>query len=107
MRPWKEHWTCGRHSGFRLCDVLFFMFFWVIYREQIEEKAPGQHWFGAWYRSVNDKSRGEYIMCPLCLLFNRKPTKIIKCDCGKPWRNGLKPQTYKKRKDGKGYEKES
>jgi hypothetical protein len=76
---------CGLHSGFRWCDVLFFVTGWwalrlydsffqtnhrtvVKYHELVKKNYPGS-------------ADAEYICCPVCVLLKRKPVKLKKCKC--------------------------
>ncbi len=68
----KYTWRCGRHSGFPLCCILWYLGPWQL----IIFKIP-RMW--KWYWNLRDENDG-YVRCPICLLTNRR-VKVKDCDC--------------------------
>jgi len=63
---------CGLHSGFRLCDILWFAFAW----------APFDLWHTRYYKWYESRKRtGGGVKCPLCAILGPIPVKTKRCDC--------------------------
>ncbi len=62
--------TCGWHSGFRPCCILFFLLW---------SKLPSRvMYFVAELKLLHGF---QYIPCPLCFVMNQKHLKPLPCDC--------------------------
>ncbi len=68
---------CGWHSGFRLCDILWFCFFWAPFGLMGEDN-PYRIWM-----SKRERHKAQYVECPLCLIIQPKIIKFKKCKCFK------------------------
>ena len=68
-------WRCGRHSGFPLCCILWYLGPWLL----VVFKIP-KMW--EWYWTLGTEC--DYVRCPMCLLTNRR-VEVKDCDC----RNGF------------------
>ncbi len=84
-RPWhviaREDWICGRHSGFRICDVLWYITGWhYAWRTKDQE-------FIGWYNTQITKRYGslfmrpQYVPCPVCVLLKPRTRRLKKCGC--------------------------
>lgn len=69
-----HHIKCGRHSGFRACDIFFYIFVWRI------AWLFDAKWFFAFYASKFNTNTG-YIPCPVCILLKRRLVRVRKCKC--------------------------
>jgi hypothetical protein len=65
-------WNCGRHSGFSICCILWYLGPWQL----IIFKIP-MMW--KWYWTLGNDC--DYVRCPICLLMNHQ-RKMIECNCG-------------------------
>jgi len=70
---------CGFHSGFRVCDIIWYSFFWIPFY------LVGSRYY-SWCESKSRKSESEvnvaqYIECPLCLFLKPKVREIKRCNC--------------------------
>jgi hypothetical protein len=96
-----QDWKCGRHSGFPLCCIAFYVLIWSPLFVNYGSKYKGS--FTEFYHNIDkrivkfrrithearfrDKSLPVIIegfgrvACPLCLLFSRN-TEWKECDCG-------------------------
>ncbi len=63
---------CGLHSGFRICDILFFIF--------LEFPLLHDTFFNWYHKKILDEGY-EYVRCPVCLLLHVKPIKVKRCKC--------------------------
>lgn len=80
----KEHYACGKHSGFPLCCILWYLTVW-----KLIEKLPHKEvklddnlvWTVSgptvWY--IENTGWG-YIPCPLCIVRKNK-VEVLSCDC--------------------------
>jgi hypothetical protein len=76
IKELKYNWVCGRHSGFKLCDILFYIFVW-------NPLWKYDKWiFPKYYRKwLTIHPEVRYIQCPVCTLFSIKIDKVNKCNC--------------------------
>lgn len=78
LKKTKKNLKCGLHSGFRLCDVLFFTFVWIYMFPTI---------LGDFYRKSFRKKLGYsagYVECPICCFIVKPKFITVKsCSCPK------------------------
>lgn len=66
------HFRCGLHSGFRVCDILFF----ALWRTILTEGA--RDWY---FERFMVPGNYGYVPCLLCLALKRVPVAVKKCGC--------------------------
>ena len=71
MAKFQFDWNCGRHSGFPMCCILWYLGPWQL----IIFRTP---WMWKWYWALGD---GNYVRCPICLL-RKHQVEMKECDCG-------------------------
>lgn len=81
-----DNLKCGKHSGFRLCDIIWFSFIWIhIYNKKDYSLSK----FGEFYWIQERKFRPgtQYISCPICIIFFKyiKPIKLKRCKCSEKY----------------------
>jgi hypothetical protein len=54
---WLDHWRCGRHSGFPICCVVWWLTGWRLVRTNEN--------YIAW---MTNRHRPWYIQCPFCIM---------------------------------------
>lgn len=95
--PLSMHLKCGLHSGFRLCDIIWFVTGWhlLLWLKQknkptLEFHGPNGYVVKAWdniyladkYSFWRDRDEVHYMECPMCKLFQPKPIKVKPCPPG-------------------------
>lgn len=68
---------CGFHSNIPKCCVFYFITIWAL-KELLPQKLAHRIWY--WHFVSVDS---QYISCPICILRNRVPNNISKCECYK------------------------
>jgi len=88
---------CGLHSGFRVCDIVWYVFIW----------CPFSLCNTRYYRWYEKRKKGAgCVRCPACVLLKRKAPKIKPCVCSKAvtgsylrlsnWKNWIRSNNLKK-----------
>lgn len=80
----KEHYQCGRHSGFPLCCVLWYVTGWQLIGRLPHKTITlddGVVWVlsgpTVWYTK---NILWGYVPCPLCIV-RKNQVDVISCDC--------------------------
>lgn len=72
---------CGLHSGFAPCCILFYItaWTWLVKKLGFHGGPANQRWYPL-YQRYFDWYKVDYIMCPLCKIFNLV-RKVNRCSC--------------------------
>ncbi len=65
---------CGVHSGYRLCDVLWYCLAWSPFGLYKFKSA-----YAKWYNRT--ALLGNGVKCPICAIIKPEPIKSKPCDC--------------------------
>jgi hypothetical protein len=71
-----DHIACGRCSGFRWCDIIFFVTVWR-WLWQYVPYGKRNYWAQAYH--CLSRQDVNYVECPLCKLFRPKIRKLRLC----------------------------